>query len=76
MKLRTIISVLFIVPLWTTNTSMAQTIKTYTGPLKKPDSMIISSIDNEQIINATYQYYEDNEETGWTYFFKLQACVP
>lgn len=61
MKLRTIISVLFIVPLWTTNISIAQTIKTYTGPLKKPDSMIISSIDNEQIINATYQYYEDND---------------
>ena len=36
MKLKAIISVLFTVPLLTANTSIAQTIKTYNGPLESP----------------------------------------
>lgn len=63
MKLKAIFSVLFTVSLWTTNTSMAQTIKTYNGPLEKPASMI-SSIRSD-IINATYQYYEDGDGRVW-----------
>ena len=60
MKLKAIFSVLFTVSLWTTNTSMAQTIKTYNGPLEKPQSMICS-INDRRTINATYQYYEDSD---------------
>lgn len=63
MKLKAIFSVLFTVSLWTTNTSMAQTIKTYNGSLEKPASMI-SSIRSD-IINATYQYYEDGDGRVW-----------
>ena len=38
----------------------AQTIKTYNGPLEKPQSMICS-INDRRTINATYQYYEDSD---------------
>lgn len=74
MKLRTIISVLFIVPLWTINTSMAQTIKTYNGPLKTPASMI-SSIRSD-IINVSYQYYEDGDERVWHGTFYTSNVSP
>ena len=40
-------------------TSIAQTVQTYNGPLKRPRSMIAALQIGETFQNVTYQYYED-----------------
>lgn len=57
MKKVRVISVL--IALLVATTSMAQTVQTYNGPLKRPRSMIATLQIGETFQNVTYQYYED-----------------
>lgn len=50
-----------LIALLVATTSMAQTVKTYKGPIKRPNSMIASLQTGETFQDVTYQYYEDSD---------------
>ncbi|MBP3549903.1 MAG: energy transducer TonB [Rikenellaceae bacterium] len=50
-----------LIALLVATTSMAQTVKTYKGPIKRPNSMIASLQIGETFQDVTYQYYEDSD---------------